>query len=295
MRRIRALLLGYLWLSLIAGCGTIPESASPSVTATNTAISESVAPSAAPSSGAQSTSLTVFAAASLTEAFSEIGQQFEQRYGTSVAFNFAGSQQLSQQLAQGAEADVFASANRQEMNNAITSGAVISGTQQIFVRNRLVVIVPKDNPGQINQLQDLARPGLKLVFAAEQVPVGGYTQQALEKMSADPAFGANFQTNVNANVVSQEQNVKSVVAKVSLGEADAGVTYTSDVTPALGDTIATMTIPDSFNQIAAYPIAPTDSPPAGKELAQQFVDFVVSPEGQAILGRYNFIVEQPGS
>lgn len=293
MRRIRALLLGCLWLGLIAGCGTILESASPSVIATNTV--ESVAPSAAPSSGAQSTSLTVFAAASLTEAFGEIGQQFEQRYGTSVAFNFAGSQQLSQQLAQGAEADVFASANRQEMNKAITSGAVISGTQQIFARNRLVVIVPKDNPGQINQLQDLARPGLKLVFAAEQVPVGGYTQQALEKMSADPTFGADFQTNVNANVVSQEQNVKSVVAKVSLGEADAGVTYTSDVTPALGDTIATITIPDSFNQIAAYPIAPTNSPPAGKELAQRFVDFVVSPEGQAILDRYNFIVEQNGS
>ncbi|HEY0604200.1 MAG TPA: molybdate ABC transporter substrate-binding protein [Herpetosiphonaceae bacterium] len=282
MRRSRALLLGCLWMSLIAGCGTTPESTSPS-------------PSTSASSTAQGTSVTVFAAASLTEAFGEIGQQFEQRHGVKVAFNFAGSQQLSQQLAQGAEADVFASANGQEMENAITVGAVVSGTQQVFVRNRLVVIVPKDNPGQISQLQDLARPGLKLVFAAEQVPVGGYTQQALEKMSADPAFGTDFKTRVNANVVSQEQNVKSVVTKVSLGEADAGVTYASDVTPAVNATIATVAIPDEFNQIAAYPIAPTSNPPAGQELAQQFVAFVLSPEGQAILGRYNFLVDQTGN
>lgn len=276
MRRMRSLLLGCLWLSLVVGCGTPPESASPAARA---------------GSAAQRTRLTVFAAASLTEAFGEIGRQFEQQHGVSLAFNFAGSQQLSQQLAQGAEADVFASANRQEMENAITSGAVISGTQEVFVRNRLVVIVPKDNPGQINQLQDLARSGLKLVFAAEQVPVGRYTQQVLEKMSADPAFGADFKTQVTANVVSQEQNVKSVVAKVSLGEADAGVAYASDVTPAVNDTIATIAIPDAFNQIAAYPIAPTSNPPAGKQLAQQFVDFVLSREGQVILERYNFIVD----
>ncbi|MBV9788714.1 MAG: molybdate ABC transporter substrate-binding protein [Chloroflexi bacterium] len=292
MRRIRSLLLGCAWLILIAGCGTAPEAAVPS---SSVAPSASAVPSASASSTTQDTSLTVFAAASLTEAFGEIGQQFEQQHGIKVTFNFAGSQQLSQQLAQGAEADVFASANRQEMQNAITSGSVISGTEQIFVRNRLVVIVPKDNPGQISQLQDLARSGLKLVFAAEQVPVGGYTQQALTKMSADPAFGSDFGTKVIANVVSQEQNVKSVVTKVSLGEADAGVVYTSDVTPAVSDTIATVAIPDTFNQIAAYPIAPTSDPPAGQELAQQFVDFVLSAEGQSILGRYNFIVEQTGN
>lgn len=276
MRHMRSLLLGCLCLSLIVGCGTAPESSAPPSRA------NSVAPG---------TRLIVFAAASLTEAFGEIGRQFEQQHGVDVAFNFAGSQQLSQQLAQGAEADVFASANRQEIEHAIAAGAVISGTQQVFARNRLVLIVPKDNPGQIHRLQDLARSGLKLVVAAEQVPVGGYTQQALEKMSADPAFGADFKTRVNANVVSQEQNVKSVVTKVSLGEADAGVAYASDVTPAVGETIATVAISDRFNQIAAYPIAPTSNPPAGKEPAQQFVDFVLSPEGQAILSRYNFVVD----
>jgi molybdate transport system substrate-binding protein len=282
MRRMRSLLHGCVWLILIAGCGTSPEPAAPSASTT---------PSTSAGSATQSTNLTIFAAASLTEAFGEIGQQFEQQYGTNVTFNFAGSQQLAQQLAQGAEADVFASANQQEMEHAIVSGVVISGTQQVFVSNRLVVIVPKDNPGQIRQLQDLTRSGLKLVFAAEQVPVGGYTQQALKKMSADPAFGADFGTKVNANVVSQEQNVKSVVTKVSLGEADAGVVYASDVTPAVNDTLATVVIPDAFNQIAAYPIAPTMNPPAGKELAQQFVDFVRSRESQLILGRHNFIVD----
>jgi molybdate transport system substrate-binding protein len=286
MRRITALCC--LWLTLLSGCGT-PTTSAPS----STPSSPSTAPAAnaTTAAAAQQATLTVFAAASLTEAFGEIGQQFEQKTGSKVVFNFAGSQQLAQQLAQGAPADVFASANNKEMDNAITGGAVISGTQQIFVRNRLVVILPKDNPGQIAALQDLARPGMKLVFAAEQVPVGGYTRQALEKMSADPAFGADFQIRVSANVVSQEENVKSVVTKVSLGEADAGVAYASDVTPALNDKIATIAIPDQFNQLAAYPIAPTSEPPAGKELAQQFVDFVLSPEGQTILGRYNFIVQ----
>jgi molybdate transport system substrate-binding protein len=273
-----------LLLVLLSGCGspTTPTSSSlpsraPMITTTSIAAEEKP-------------TLTVFAAASLTEAFNEIGQQFAQKTGSEVVFNFAGSQQLAQQLSQGATADVFASANKKEMDNAIAASAVVSGTEQIFVRNRLLVIVPKDNPAQITRLQDLARSGVKLVFAAEQVPVGGYTRQALKKMSADPGFGADFEAKVSANLVSLEENVKAVVTKVSLGEVDAGVVYASDVTPALKATIATIAIPDQFNQLAAYPIAPTSQPPAGKESAQQFVDFVLSPEGQSILSRYNFIV-----
>ena len=269
MRHTGRVLLAALWLLLLLGCGTQKSTDTRSSSAT----------------------VTVFAAASLTESFSEIGQRFEQAYGIPVLFNFAGSQQLAQQLAHGAAADVFASANQREMDTTIGAGAVISGTQRIFAANRLVVIVPQDNPAQIHTLHDLARPGLKLVFAAAQVPVGAYTQQALAKMSADRAFGADFQTKVNANVISQEENVKSVVTKVSLGEVDAGVAYASDVTAAISARIVTVAIPDRFNQLAAYPIAPTKNPPAGKAVADQFVNFVLSVEGQQILARYHFVVD----
>src|SRR5262245_12754129 len=129
-------------------------------------------PTAAP---AAENELIVFAAASLTEAFKEIGEQFgAANGGATVTFNFAGSDQLATQIAEGAPADVFASANRTQMNNVIKSGQVISGTERTFVRNRLVVVYPKDNPGGITALKDLAKPGLKVVFAQKSVPVGAY-------------------------------------------------------------------------------------------------------------------------
>lgn len=280
---------------LLVACGSSTATSAPSTVAASSAVSAVASPAPAPAGAAAAgKTLTVFAAASLTEAFGELGTQFTADTGANVTFNFAGSQQLSQQLANGAPGDVFASANANEMTNAIAAGVVVSGTQQTFVRNRLVVIYPSGNPGQITQLQDLAKPGLKLDLAAEQVPVGQYTQQAFDNMSADPAFGADFKARVNANVVSLEQSVKSVVTKVSLDEADAGIVYRSDVTPAVDARIDMLDIPDQFNQLAAYPIAAIKVPPAGPELAQQFVDFVLSDQGQAVLERYNFIpVGQP--
>ncbi len=234
------------------------------------------------------TILTVFAAASLTEAFGEIGKQFQVTSGTEVRFNFAGSQQLARQLAQGAPADVFASASIKEMADVIKAGVIVPGSEQVFAQNRLVVIFPSDNPGNIASLQDLARPGVKLDLAAEQVPAGQYSQQVLAKMAADAEFGTDFKANVNRNIVSFEENVKVVVTKVSLGEADAGIVYRSDITAAVKHQLGTLDIPEQYNQLAAYPIAPTKQPPAGAELAQRFVDYVVSAEGQAILERYNF-------
>jgi molybdate transport system substrate-binding protein len=138
--------------------------------------------------------------ASLTDAFNEIGKSSQAEPWCDVEFNYAGSQQLRTQLEQGAAADVFASANTKEMNTAIQAGLVISGTQKTFVHNRLTVIVPQDNPGDITALKDLARPGLKIVFAAAGVPVGGYSLTALDKMNAD--FGATFSQTVLSNVVS---------------------------------------------------------------------------------------------
>jgi molybdate transport system substrate-binding protein len=233
--------------------------------------------------------LIVFAAASLTEAFGDIGQLFEsQNPGTTVTFNFAGSNQLAQQIGQGAPADLFASANNTQMGVTIESGRILTGTQQTFVRNRLVVITPADNPGGINALQDLATPDLKIVFAADAVPVGQYTVEFLEKASAASGFTADYKDAVIANVVSYEENVRSVLSKVALGEADAGIVYTSDITQNSRDQMAQIEIPDALNVIASYPIAPVADSPNGEEAAA-FIALVLSPEGQAILTRYGFI------
>jgi molybdate transport system substrate-binding protein len=233
--------------------------------------------------------LIVFAAASLTDAFREIAQEFEASHpGVKIVYNFAGSQALSTQLSEGAKADVFASANMTEMKK-IADAKLTGNDSQIFANNRLVVIVPADNPGKLVEPLDLATPGIKLVVAEPAVPVGGYTVSMLEKMSADPDYGTDFGAAVVKNVVSQENNVKAVVAKVSLGEADAGVAYVSDVTPDVADTVKAIQVPDEFNQIAHYPIAVLTGT-VNAELAQEYVEFILTKEdGQKILGKWNFI------
>jgi molybdate transport system substrate-binding protein len=246
-------------------------------------------PAAAETGPPQPAELNIFAAASLTAAFEEIGELFEREHpGATLVFNFAGSQALAQQINEGAPADVFASANKTQMDVVVEAGEIVTGTQQVFARNRLVVIYPQDNPAGLKELKDLAEPGLKLVFAAQEVPVGQYSLDFLEKASADPAFGPAYQEEVLANVVSYEDNVKAVLAKVALGEADAGIVYTSDISGEDGEKVGRLDIPAALNVIAAYPIAPVITS-ENAELAQAFIDLVLSPEGQEILAKYNFI------
>lgn len=282
MRRIGWRLLYLLLAGLICGCAA---PAAPAV--------DPVAPPSAQdgTAGAEMPSgdLIVFAAASLTEAFDEIAQDFSTRYpGSNIIYNFAGSQQLAQQLGQGAPADVFASANRAQMEVAIEAGRVVSGTQHTFVRNRLVVIYPNENPGSLSNLQDLAKPGLKLVLAAKEVPVGSYSLEFFAKASASPDFNATYSETVLANVVSYEENVRAVLSKVVLGEADAGIVYTSDVTPDAAGEVGRIEIPDELNVVAAYPIAPV-ADANNPALAQAFVEYVLSEAGQTVLAKYGFI------
>lgn len=253
------------------------------------ACAPTAAPTAAPLANAGNTELIVFAAASLTGAFGEIGKQFEASHpGVKVVFNFAGSQQLSAQLTQGAQADVFASANAAEMQNVMNAGAA-SERAQDFASNRLVVILPADNPGKITSLRDLAKPGIKLVIGDKSVPVGSYALAMFDKMSADPAYGKDFGPTALKNVVSQENNVQAIVTKIALGEADAGIVYVTDVTPDIRAQVATLAVLDSFNQIARYPIVVLKQAPQ-PELAKQFVQFVLAPDGgQAILRQWNFL------
>jgi molybdate transport system substrate-binding protein len=233
--------------------------------------------------------LTIFTAASLTDAFKEMAAQIEQTNpGTRLTFNFAGSPTLRTQLAQGARADVFASADEPNMHGAEKDGT-ISGGPQIFARNLLVVVVPAKNPSGIHTLQDLAKPKLKLVLTNKDVPVGNYARQALEKLSQDASYGPDFAKRVLANLVSEETNVKQVASKVQLGEADAGIVYSTDVTPALRNAVRVIQIPPEFNVIAKYPIATVKG--ANNEAgARAFIAYVLSPAGQAILARHGFLV-----
>ncbi|RIK31810.1 MAG: molybdate ABC transporter substrate-binding protein [Anaerolineae bacterium] len=238
----------------------------------------------APASANEPVTLNVFAAASLTDAFTEIGANFDAaNAGVTTTFNFAGSQALRTQIQEGAPVDVFASANNKEMTTLIEGSFVTAESAQVFLSNKLVVILPANNPAGIDSLEDLANAGIKIVFAAEEVPVGRYTREALDLMNG--SFGPDFKDKVLANVVSNEDNVKQVVAKVQLGEADAGIVYTSDAVAA--PELQTIEIPTDLNVIAKYPIAPL-AESANAELAQAFVDYVLSDEGQAILQKWGF-------
>jgi len=232
--------------------------------------------------------LIVFAAASLTNAFEEIASGFEAANpGVNVLFNFAGSSDLVAQLSEGAPADVFASANGRQMQAARDAGR-IAGWASTFAQNRLVLIVPVDNPAAITTLADVGQEGIRLVVAAEGVPIRDYTNTVLDRLAADPNYGNTYREAVLANIVSEEQNVRQVAAKVALGEADAGFVYASDVTPDISDQVIAIDIPDALNTIATYPIAITNDS-AQPELAQAFIDYLLSDAGQDVLVAWNFI------
>jgi molybdate transport system substrate-binding protein len=222
--------------------------------------------------------LTVLAAASLTEAFDAIGRRFGDEHGVDVRFGFGPSDGLAAQIHAGAPADVFASASPTWMDAVAKDPGV---TDRIdFARNRLVVVTPADDPAGIRSILDLARPGVKLVLAAEGVPAGDYARQALDNAGiADAAL---------ANVVSNEEDVKGVMQKVALGEADAGIVYVTDVTPALRDRVRQIDIPDAVNVIARYPIAVLASSGV-RPLARAFVRYVAGHAGQTTLASFGFL------
>lgn len=245
-----------------------------------------------PAGARRTPTLTIFAAASLTDAFETMGERFASAHedDVSLVFNFGGSSTLAAQLRAGAPADVFASANPQQMDGALEVGDVVAPALD-FAHNRLVIAVPAGNPAGIRSVADLAQPGLLLVLAAPEVPVRVYTDEMLARLAADPAYGAEYRQAVLDNVVSEEANVRQVAAKIAFGEADAGLVYASDITPDLAPRVDMIPVPERYNVLATYPIAVT----AGSEqpdLAEQFVTYVLSAEGQAVLEASGFVSVQ---
>lgn len=218
--------------------------------------------------------LTVFAAASLRDAFSSMAQAFGLEHpDLDVVFNFAGSQQLAGQILAGAPADVYAAASPGQMRRLVDAG-VTHGEPRVFARNLLVIAVEPGNPRGIGGLADLARSDLVVVLAAPTVPAGEYAAEALER------------AGVEVSPSSLETDVRAVLSKVSLGEADAGVVYQSDVVAAGGD-VEGVTIPASQNVPATYPIAAMRDA-ANPDAARGFVDFVISEAGREILVTHGF-------
>jgi molybdate transport system substrate-binding protein len=223
----------------------------------------------------ESGTVVVSAAASLTAGFKDLGAAYQKLHpAVKVQFNFAGSSTLVTQLANGAPADVFASADQANMVKAAKAG-VLDGTAQVFARNRLAIVVPVGNPKAITGLKDLSRPGLRVSMCAPDVPIGTYARQAFAKAGAAVPRGG------------QELDVKQVVSRVLLGQADAGIVYTTDVKDG-GPKVAGVPIPDAQNVIATYPMSLVkDGPDA--ELGRSFLAFVLSPQGQNTLAAHGFL------
>ncbi len=231
--------------------------------------------------------ITVFTAASLTGAFGEIGGIYENETGIHAVFNFDGSQALRTQIENGAYADVFASANKKQMNALKNGGLMNNSSVVIFAKNKISLIVPKDNPAKIKSLSDLAKPGIKIVMGTKDVPVGDYALQIIDKLGNDSSYGQDYKTKVLSNVISQETTVNYVVTKVALGEADVGFAYVSDVTEELAGKVDKIEIPDEYNIIAEYPMGllqeskyPTDG--------MEFINLVMSDKGKTVMEKYGF-------
>ncbi|MCW2799371.1 MAG: modA [Aeromicrobium sp.] len=256
MKRLFGILAAGLLLTAVAACGSSSDSSDGAAT---------VPPRL---------KLTVFAAASLKGTFTEIGKQFEATHkGVTVTFNFAGSADLVAQIQQGAPADVFASADTKNMDKA-TSDNLISGTPVNFAKNTLEIATPPDNPAHITSLADLAKPGVKVVLCAIEVPCGS------------AAHAIEDATGVKIKPVSEEQAVTDVLGKVTSGEADAGLVYVTDVKGA-GASVHGVTFPESTKAINTYPIAAL----AGSKhasAAAAFAAYVAGAKGQAVLAAAGF-------
>lgn len=229
----------------------------------------------APIARANAGEITVSGAASLTAAFGAIAEAFgKAQPGGVVRSNFAGSSTLVQQIREGAPVDVFASADESNMQKLVDAGDV-AGTPVVFARNRLAILVARGNPKKITGVADLAKPGLVVSLCAPAVPAGKYAREVFAK------------AGVAIPESSQELDVKAVVSRVVLGEADAGVVYTADVLAA-GDAVEAVDIPDALNVVARYPVAVLVHAKQ-PDLARAFVAYLVSADGQAILQRFGFL------
>jgi molybdate transport system substrate-binding protein len=239
-----------------------------------------------PSAGANLPNLTVFAAASLNKPFTVMGQAWAAQHpGSKLTFSFDASSALRTQIEQGAPVDVFASADVKNPQTLIDECLALAPVT-VFATNHLVIVVPTANPAGIASPADLAKPGVRIVAAGEDVPITKYAEQVISNLAAQPGAAAGYADAVHANIVSREDNVSAVLAKIALGEGDAGIVYVSDATSA--DGVTAIEIPAEGNVLATYGAVEvaTTTAPAG---AAAFLGYLTGPEAQAILAQFGFL------
>jgi len=277
-RKVLPIALAALTIGLLVASGCTSTQGTSTPSATTTATSASTSPA----------ELTVFAAASLKDAFTELKGPVETSHpGVTVRFNFDGSQVLRTQLEKGATADVFASANTKQMSLAKAAGLMKNDSVRVFANNRLAVLVPKANPAGIAMFEDLGKSGVRLAIGTKDVPIGDYARQVFDRTVNNTSYGPDFRTRLLANVVTEETSVNALATKVVLGEVDAGIGYVSDVPVAQKAQVILIEIPSDLNVIAEYPIGVLQGS-THPELAQAFSELVRSAEGKAVLDRDGF-------
>ncbi len=234
---------------------------------------------------AQAAELSIFAASSLTEALREVTQAYQTRYpADNIVLHFAGSQSLATQIEQGAPADLFISANTSAMERLQKNGLVEK--PRPLLHNRLVLVAQPELKDRLSSIRDLSQNNLLLVIGNRQVPIGSYTRQLFANLSADPAYGAELINRIDQNVVSEENKVKAIVAKLLLGEVDAGIVYQSDLHSATAQRLLTIPLPAQHNPLATYPVAMTVGRRAD---CDKLLAFLFSPEAQQHFARHGFL------
>lgn len=275
MRRVREITAAIALSLVAAGCGGAP-SAPP-------------APATAPAAGSPASpevELTIFAAASLRDAFAAVTEAYEAATpGVTIVFSFDASSVLRAQVQQGAPVDVFASADT-DNPQALADAGLAAGAPLPFAGNQLAIVVPAANAAGIEAPADLARPGLRIVNAGPEVPITGYAAEMLSNLARLPGYPDDFVAAVARNVVSREDNVRAVLAKIELGEGDAAIVYATDALAA-GDAVLMIPVPDEANVVATYAaVVPTTAP--HPDAAAAFLAWLGGPEAQAVLGAFGF-------
>ncbi len=276
-----------LIIVLMTGCSSpLPPVQAPAAATAAPAAppAAAAAPTMAPAAPA-SVTVKVFAPSSMTDAAKELAAAYEAANpGVKLAIEIGHSPTQRLQLTQGATGDVFMTASQKDMDDAITDQSVAGGAAKVFATNQLVVVLPSQNPANLQALADLAKPGVRLLFAVVDTPIGKVTLTALDKM--DKQIGSGFKDKAIANVVSNEAGVKPIVSKIQLGEADAGIVFVTDAVAA--PALKTIAIPPEQNVISQLNIAPLAAAPS-PEHAAAFTAYVTSAEGQAILKKWGFM------
>jgi molybdate transport system substrate-binding protein len=270
IRRSGPLLLAVVLLAACGGGGTASQAAPAQST---------------PAASGGPVSLTIFTAASLNGAMTDaVAAYAAVRPGVTITVSSDSSAALETQIEQGAPADVFLSADIENPKKLVDAGLALK-TAEIFAGNKLVIIVPSDNPGGLTTARELDKAGLRIIAAGDGVPITAYANQAVANIAS--RFGPSSLVEVyNADIVSKEDNVKAVLAKIELGEGDAAIVYVTDANGS--DKVKTIDIPDSANVPATY-AGVVIKASANRDAAQDFLDWFAGPDGQAILAKYGFL------